>query len=610
MTLIGTHLMDPQSLPSALNRLKVDDLRSMMARLPGGVRGEPRLKPEVVAAISDYLLGNSVQRLWRALDVGQQHAVRESVHSSDGCLNLQLFMAKYEPEHWYEVVHGHGHIAAPLSLIIHHHHYASDNSYTIPGELRKHLRSFVPPPIEASLDISAGIPDDCDDEGQASFVPLQQRCMERAALLELFALLSLVDTGQVAVSAKTSRATAVTVQRVGEVLFEGDFFEHITEKGRWDPEIGPVRAIAWPWLLQASKLVRRRDSKLELTKAGRTARGAPPAEALRQIWNGWLNNKLLDEFSRIEVIKGQRRKGRGGMTEPSSRRAAIASALQECPVGQWVGVREFSRYMRARDHDFEVTNDPWRLYIADSHYGSLGYSGMHDWKILQDRYMLCFLFEYAATLGMVDVAFTRPQSARPDYADIWGTDELSFLSRYDGLEYFRLTPLGAYCLGLADSYEAPVLRATSTLSVLPSLHIQQSGAPLAPEEASLLEIYATPVSEGVWVLELGKVVSALEAGHEVETLRVFLAERDEQPLPERVEGFLRDSAYRAGALNSRDKAILIECVSAEIAELLATDARSGKFCQRVGTHGLVVRAVSESGFRKAVRSLGYGMPLT
>ena len=298
------------------------------------------------------------------------------------------------------------------------------------------------------------------------------------------------------------------------------------------------------------------------------------------------------------------------MTEPSSRRAAIASALQECPVGQWVGVREFSRYMRARDHDFELTKDPWRLYIADSHYGSLGYSGMHGWKILQDRYMLCFLFEYAATLGMVDVAFTGPQSARLDYTDIWGTEELSFLSRYDGLEFFRLTPLGAYCLGLADSYEAPALRATSTLSVLPSLHIQQSGAPLAPEEASLLEIYATPVSEGVWVLELGKVVSALEAGHEAKTLRVFLAERDEQPLPERVEGFLRDAAYRAVALKSRDKAILIECASDEIAELLATDARSGKFCQRVGTHGLVVRAASESGFRKAVRTLGYGMPLT
>ena len=36
MTLMEALLIDSRSLPSALNRLKVDDLRSMMAKLPGG----------------------------------------------------------------------------------------------------------------------------------------------------------------------------------------------------------------------------------------------------------------------------------------------------------------------------------------------------------------------------------------------------------------------------------------------------------------------------------------------------------------------------------------------------------------------------------------------
>jgi hypothetical protein len=36
-------------------------------------------------------------------------------------------------------------------------------------------------------------------------------------------------------------------------------------------------------------------------------------------------------------------------------------------------------------------------------YGSLGHDGFHSWDILQMRYLLCFLFEYAAALGIIDV---------------------------------------------------------------------------------------------------------------------------------------------------------------------------------------------------------------
>lgn len=57
-------------------------------------------------------------------------------------------------------------------------------------------------------------------------------------------------------------------------------------------------------------------------------------------------------------------------------------------------------------HDilWSMTNDPWKLYICERQYGSLGYAGFHEWNILQLRYILCFLFEYAATLGLIDIA--------------------------------------------------------------------------------------------------------------------------------------------------------------------------------------------------------------
>ena len=88
----------------------------------------------------------------------------------------------------------------------------------------------------------------------------------------------------------------------------------------------------------------------------------------------------------------------------------------------------------------------WRLYVIDSYYGSLGYAGPRAWDLVEGRYALCVLFEYAATLGLIDVAYTDPRGARDDYRALWGADQLSCLSRYDGLAAVRVNELGAAVL--------------------------------------------------------------------------------------------------------------------------------------------------------------------
>jgi hypothetical protein len=64
--------------------------------------------------------------------------------------------------------------------------------------------------------------------------------------------------------------------------------------------------------------------------------------------------------------------------------------------------------MRASGNAFDIVHNPWDLYIADKNYGTLGYDGSNGWEVLQERYMMAFLLEYAATLGVVDVAYTTP----------------------------------------------------------------------------------------------------------------------------------------------------------------------------------------------------------
>ena len=93
----------------------------------------------------------------------------------------------------------------------------------------------------------------------------------------------------------------------------------------------------------------------------------------------------------------------------------------------------------------------WRLYVLDSYYGSLGHAGSRAWDLVEGRYALCVLFEYAATVGLIDVAYTDPRGARDDYRALWGADQLSCLSRYDGLAAVRVNELGAAVLHDPDA---------------------------------------------------------------------------------------------------------------------------------------------------------------
>ena len=163
---------------------------------------------------------------------------------------------------------------------------------------------------------------------------------------------------------------------------------------------------------------------------------------------------MIDEFSRIEQIKGQR--ARNVLTAAKPRRQTVAVALADCPLGEWISLNDLFTAMRRGGLSPTIARSEralWKLYLEDSYYGSLGYDGHHDWTLLEGRYTLAVLFEYAGTLGLIDLDYVHPKGARDDFRGNWGGDFLDALSRYDGLRAIRLNPLGAYALGLTDTYQ-------------------------------------------------------------------------------------------------------------------------------------------------------------
>ena len=268
--------------------------------------------------------------------------------------------------------------------------------------------------------------------------PVLVRWTAPDALSNLVSVLELAADGQVRYSASMRRPTAATVKLVEDVLVAGDFYD----SGE------PIAAFAWPLLIQVGGLARLASTRLELSPRGRAVLARPSYEALGALWSRWLRSVSTDELARIEAIKGQRKPGT--LTSATTRRAAVAAALAALQPGAWTGAGKLLGSLRAQQQPPLVAARSlralWQLYVVDSYFGSLGHAGSRTWDLVEGRYALCVLFEYAATLGLVDVAYTDPRGARADFRILWGADQLSCLSRYDGLAAIRVNELGGAVL--------------------------------------------------------------------------------------------------------------------------------------------------------------------
>jgi hypothetical protein len=247
---------------------------------------------------------------------------------------------------------------------------------------------------------------------------------------------------------------------------------------------------AWPLLVQAG-LAKIEDGRLKLTVKGRTALRKPAAEVIRQLWQRWLTHALIDEFSRIEEIKGQR--ARNVLTSAKTRRQIVAAALASCPADEWISVAALFTTMRRGNMSPTIARNEmalWKLYLVDAHYGSPGLRRLSPVGDPRKPLHAGGAVRIRRRAGTARPRLRPPTGARDDFQDNWGEEDLDALSRYDGLRAIRLTALGRYALGLTDTYQRPSGdNDTQGLKVLP---LSTSSPPVSSPQVISLCCPATP----------------------------------------------------------------------------------------------------------------------
>ena len=598
------------TLENCLNNLTVDRLKPRLNL----ISGKPKLtrKGDIISLLSSELLSAKLEQYWKRLNQLEQTAVAQAIYHWDGEFYQQRFLAKYGKLPTYFVSRS---SSAEQNSVLALFFYNG----SLAAELADACQDFVQPPVQYQLIESSAESikkevthlQQALNEYSSSYQPeLAMLSMETHAIHDLQAVLNLIDSGKLTVSEKTNIAGAASIKKITAILLDGDYYSEQDDWGLNSYEGGtirPIRAYAWPLLLQSSGLglVRRVGTKLQLTAKGKKVSKSTIGETLRLIYQRWRDKGMLDEFKRIDVIKGQSGKGRR-MASVIDRRIAIEKALKACPKNEWISIDDFFRFVQAENFGFEVIYDYWRLYVSDSNYGNLGEGGS-SFETIQGRYIMVYLFEYLATLGLIDVAYLPPYYIRDDYNRMWGTDDLDFFSRYDGLLFFRLNPLGSYCLGLSEDYHPPKQNSLPLLHIEDSLTItlQRSAS---PSEKIILDQYLQPETERSYQLEQDYLLQAIEKGGDLKKFVAFLHDMSEQPLSNSIEDVIAVIEERCNAFADVGNARLLNCSSIALAKMLANDPVTGKHCFYGHDKLLVIPEKSANAFQKAAKKLGYIIP--
>ena len=567
------------SLAEALDaHYRTDDLKKLAALVCFEI---PEKKPERIKAVVTALF-KEPKAIFARLSPLAQLAVSEAVHTWGGRFERRMFMARYAASPWAEAKKGSRQGTGDLlSLFI--------IGGRIPADLLQTLRDFVPAPLEDQIRYAeTGPGEEC-----------QVRETAQAALANAAMILAQVAGKKVRVSAKTGRATAATVKMIGELLSGGDWYN--------DDEIGPMQAFAWPLLLQGGGLARSDGGSLALTPAGLKALKKDLAGGIKAAWKKWEKTALIDEFSRVTAIKGQQSGGGRTMTSPAKRRPMLNMLLEDLQPGRWISVDELARLILSRDgYSFSMVNYEWKLYLFDPQYGYLDY--YDTWPLLQFRYLLVYLLEYCATLGLLDVAYTKPHRALDDFRKCWGSDELEFLSHCDGLRYIRINDLGAYVLGHTESFLAE--KDTTMLYTFDGRDILSTGGgEIPPGQILFLDRIARRREIDRWRLSASSLMSAMGGAESLAEIRATLAASSPTGLNPEIELLFREVEERSTAFVEVGRTSLIAC-SPEMRKQVLTDKKISRLCLPAGDRYLVCIPGKEKQLADALAALGYSVAVS
>ena len=207
-------------------------------------------------------------------------------------------------------------------------------------------------------------------------------------------------------------------------------------------------------------------------------------------------------------------------------------------------------------------------------------------------------FFYFAALGLFDIAYCDIESAKIG---------LSQESPYDGLKYFRITPLGAYVLGKTEAYQSAVKKpfklslSDDALTIL----VEEGNVELA---GTTLQSFTVPVGARRFRTDAAPFLSNCRQPEDLDAkINIFKSFFSDQSLPPVWVHFFKDLKQKVNPLQPvTDYQIFsIPADNTTLVKLIAQDEVLRSLCSKAEGYRILVKSDQYNKFKKRLQEFGY-----
>lgn len=289
-------------------------------------------------------------------------------------------------------------------------------------------------------------------------------------------------------------------------------------------------------------------------------------------------------------------------------RQALAELLKLLPPGQWVAFDNARKAAAYRNLDFEVVsrrdygNDLFFTQRYKSQYGARDervYVREREYKnavVTPFLKTMCFLF---SAFGLLDIAYDLPKNQ-----DARDRDK-PYLSAFDGLRFLRLTPLGAYILGLQETYQTAEAQETGAI-ILDDKRLILNVEGRDPLKTMVVEKLAEKISDTCYKVTYQSFLKECVTQQDI-TQKVKMFKEHVTAAPPRVwQEFLEDVAGKINPLAAAEKMAVFKLQPhKELIALLARDETLKKYILKAEDYHIIIAQKDVSKVKKRLEEFGY-----
>lgn len=328
----------------------------------------------------------------------------------------------------------------------------------MPVSLKKSLSKYLTP-IEIKYDIF-----DIIEDSPEGGVFCYNLIAENFAI-DFVHVIELAHNVKLDLTRKGLMPTKSTALKIDSVLLNKDFVFHSIDGIKGIRSINDTNRIYGIYMiLFSSSLLSYSYDYLNLIANQTTAfHSMKVDEKCKHLLNHYIKSTYINELGRI--VESDFITQKNGYLRDC--RKIILKHLRNCPVNKWLSTAQLIDYIKIADKDFLRAQVGKIIHFSDKHKEY--FEPWVEWEDIEGRFIEVVLQEYLSVLGIVDTVI------REDEGGCWDYESKPFFK----VHCFRITPLGAFVLGMTEEYhhEEKVMESGFTVSAENGLRIEIKDGP-------------------------------------------------------------------------------------------------------------------------------------